>query len=198
MQVCTLFQTDNHASTPPLSFLQAGCRSCRPANSVKAPKAFHRRKQTVNELTDAARHAVGGRPDADVAAAPELIGGRQEVVGGPRQRQAARAHQPTDGRQRLLGAAAARRAHDEAASGRLQTRTQVHCTRTDLPGHQPCGRLASRVVIAKFHYTNTDTGPTRTRTRTDPHGPNGVSPQKKSVNVSVSGPCRARVVEFCY
>jgi len=30
MQVCTLLQTDNHASTPPLSFLQAGCPSCRP------------------------------------------------------------------------------------------------------------------------------------------------------------------------
>jgi len=30
MQVCTSLQTDNHASTPPLSFLQAGCLSCRP------------------------------------------------------------------------------------------------------------------------------------------------------------------------
>jgi len=40
MQVCTSFQTDNHASTPPLSFLQAGCPSCRPTNSVKAPKAY--------------------------------------------------------------------------------------------------------------------------------------------------------------
>jgi len=39
MQVCTLLQTDNHASTPPLSFLQAGCPSCCPANSVKALKA---------------------------------------------------------------------------------------------------------------------------------------------------------------
>ena len=36
MQVCTLLQTDNHASNPPLSFLQAGCSSCRPTNSVKA------------------------------------------------------------------------------------------------------------------------------------------------------------------
>ena len=27
MQVCILLQTDNHASTPPLSFLQAGCPS---------------------------------------------------------------------------------------------------------------------------------------------------------------------------
>ena len=39
MQVCTSLQTDNHASTPPLSFLQAGCPSCRPTNSVKALKA---------------------------------------------------------------------------------------------------------------------------------------------------------------
>jgi len=39
MQVCTSPQTDNHASTPPLRFLQAGCSSCRPTNSVKALKA---------------------------------------------------------------------------------------------------------------------------------------------------------------
>jgi len=36
MQVCTSLQAGNHASTPPLSFLQAGCPSCRPTNSVKA------------------------------------------------------------------------------------------------------------------------------------------------------------------
>jgi len=36
MQVCTLLQTDNHASNPPVSFLQAGCPSCRPTNSIKA------------------------------------------------------------------------------------------------------------------------------------------------------------------
>jgi len=46
MQVCTLLQPDNHASTPPrnqpdnhakttpLCFLQAGCPSCRPTNSI--------------------------------------------------------------------------------------------------------------------------------------------------------------------
>jgi len=39
VQVCTSLQTDNHASTSPLSFLQAGCPSCRPTNSVKALKA---------------------------------------------------------------------------------------------------------------------------------------------------------------
>jgi len=38
MQVCTLLQTDNHASTSPLSFLQAGCPSCHPTNSIKALK----------------------------------------------------------------------------------------------------------------------------------------------------------------
>ena len=36
MQVCISLHTDNHASTPPLSFFQAGCPSCRPTNSVKA------------------------------------------------------------------------------------------------------------------------------------------------------------------
>jgi len=38
MQICTSPHTDNHASIPPLSFLQAGCPSCHPANSVKALK----------------------------------------------------------------------------------------------------------------------------------------------------------------
>jgi len=47
MQVCTSLQADNHASTPPLSFLQAGCPSCRPTNSVKALKAQNKRTKTV-------------------------------------------------------------------------------------------------------------------------------------------------------
>ena len=42
MQVCTSLQTDNHANTPPLSFLQAGCPSCRPTNSVNALKEMAR------------------------------------------------------------------------------------------------------------------------------------------------------------
>ena len=40
MQVCTSLQTDNHASTPPLSFLQARCPSCRPTNGVSVLKAL--------------------------------------------------------------------------------------------------------------------------------------------------------------
>jgi len=39
MQVGTSLQADNHASTPSLSFLQAGFPSCRPTNSIKALKA---------------------------------------------------------------------------------------------------------------------------------------------------------------
>jgi len=47
MQVCTLLQTDNHASTPPLSFLQTGCPTRRPTNSVKALKAPVPYKKTI-------------------------------------------------------------------------------------------------------------------------------------------------------
>ena len=39
MQVCTSLQTDNHASTPLLCFLQGGCPSCCPTNNVKVLKA---------------------------------------------------------------------------------------------------------------------------------------------------------------
>jgi len=35
---------DNHASTPPLSFLQAGCPSCRPTNTVTALIKFQYRQ----------------------------------------------------------------------------------------------------------------------------------------------------------
>ena len=41
MQVCTSVQTDNHTSTPPLSFLQAVCPSCCPTDSFNALKALY-------------------------------------------------------------------------------------------------------------------------------------------------------------
>ena len=50
MQVCTLLQTDNHASTPPLCFLQAGCPSCHPTNRVKALKAEGKYYQNCSVL----------------------------------------------------------------------------------------------------------------------------------------------------
>jgi len=50
MQDCTSLQADNHASTTPLSFLQTGCPSCRPTNSVKALKAQKQaKKQAIND-----------------------------------------------------------------------------------------------------------------------------------------------------
>jgi len=49
MQVCTSLQTDNHASTSPLSFLQAGCPSCRPTNSLTALKAVEQWKGKLDK-----------------------------------------------------------------------------------------------------------------------------------------------------
>jgi len=53
MQVCTSLQADNHASTPPLSFLQAGCPSCHPSNSIKALKA---QKNDTTEMISNSYH----------------------------------------------------------------------------------------------------------------------------------------------
>jgi len=58
MQVCTSLQTDNHASTSLLSFLQAGCPSCRPTNSVKALKA---KLRVGNSSTDILKSSVDAR-----------------------------------------------------------------------------------------------------------------------------------------
>ena len=49
----TSLQTDNHASTSPLSFLQAGCPSCRPTNSVKALKAPETERKTSVQCNSA-------------------------------------------------------------------------------------------------------------------------------------------------
>jgi len=69
MQVCTSPQTDNHASTPPLRFLQAGCSSCRPTNSVKALKALDA-DAVINNLSQ----KVGGS-NAYPDPAPKKVGG---------------------------------------------------------------------------------------------------------------------------
>jgi len=51
MQVCISLQTDNHARTPPLSFSQDGCPSCRPTNSVKALKGCVFQPTDSNDIT---------------------------------------------------------------------------------------------------------------------------------------------------
>jgi len=54
--ICTSLWTDNHASTSSLKFLQAGCPSCHPTNSIKALKAqsahncMHEKQITLNSL----------------------------------------------------------------------------------------------------------------------------------------------------
>jgi len=50
-QVCTSLQTDNHASTPPHSFLHAGCPSCHSTNSIKALKAQELKAQELKAQT---------------------------------------------------------------------------------------------------------------------------------------------------
>ena len=58
MQVCTSLQTDNHASTPPLSFLQAGYPSCRPTNSIKALKALTKHSHDKGEKKHRKTHTT--------------------------------------------------------------------------------------------------------------------------------------------
>jgi len=50
----TSLQTDNHTNTSSLEFLQAGCSSCRPTNSVRALKAINKKKteDKSNQSTD--------------------------------------------------------------------------------------------------------------------------------------------------
>jgi len=47
MLICTLTQTHNHASVPPPSFLQAGCPSRHPTNSIKAHQLTHTQNATL-------------------------------------------------------------------------------------------------------------------------------------------------------
>jgi len=50
MQVCTSLQIDNHTSTPTAHvFLQAGCPSCHPTNSVKALKTSATVSEYINK-----------------------------------------------------------------------------------------------------------------------------------------------------
>jgi len=67
MQVCTSHKTDNHASTPPLSFLQAGCPSCHPMNSVKALKATVAEQCRINHVAQMWQmpRASGGPPEVE-------------------------------------------------------------------------------------------------------------------------------------
>jgi len=58
MQVCTSLQTDHHTSTPLLSFLQAGCPSCRPTKALKAKAQQSRNKR----ITPTGNRMLEGEP----------------------------------------------------------------------------------------------------------------------------------------
>jgi len=63
MEICTKSQTDNHASTPSLSFLQAGCPSCHPTTSVKALKGKSKtiyKVPLVTSESEVLEHAARG------------------------------------------------------------------------------------------------------------------------------------------
>ena len=62
MQVCTSLQTDNDASTPPFSFLQAGCRS---AAQPTVSKHWRYIRHAVDIHSPA--HVVSGRSTASAA-----------------------------------------------------------------------------------------------------------------------------------
>ena len=73
MQVCTLLQTDNHANTSPLSFLQAECPSCRPTNSVKALKALHIHTHPFNGPTHTSIKIRNKMPNIQIHYIPQLM-----------------------------------------------------------------------------------------------------------------------------
>jgi len=79
MQVCISLQTDNHASTPPLSFLQAGGPSCRPANSVKALKAIQSASRCITPSVRSCVPHYGRRAGPSATVETRLLCGRFTV-----------------------------------------------------------------------------------------------------------------------
>jgi len=62
MKICTSLQTDNHANTPPLCFLQAGCPSCHPTSSIKALKAIKKIKLNKKHFSSGQRRLTMNLP----------------------------------------------------------------------------------------------------------------------------------------
>jgi len=82
MQICTLTQTDNHASTPPLSFLQARCPSCHPNNSIKARRAWLVRHPGQLGLLCPEKWQMSTRHSAVISAAGEQRQGMAHSICG--------------------------------------------------------------------------------------------------------------------
>ena len=111
MQVCTSLQTDNHASTPPLSFLQAGCPSCLPTNSVKALKAKQSTKKEKTASVQANKSACAYDTvfplvslSSHCIVQASVCGERRECSGTAEERVSRRAALPISPRCRSLSA----------------------------------------------------------------------------------------------
>ena len=79
MQVCISLQTDNHASTPSLSFLQAGGPSCRATNSVKALKAIQSASRCITPSVRSCVPHCGRRAGPSATVETRLLRGRFTV-----------------------------------------------------------------------------------------------------------------------
>jgi len=67
-------QIDNQASIPPLRFLQAGCPSCHPTNSIKALKAKNMTMIIIKANVDVYASAYSGSCDSCITKAESLNG----------------------------------------------------------------------------------------------------------------------------
>ena len=158
----------------------------------------------AGSLDNAARRATRARPATRVGRAARA--------------RAVRRDHPASRASRATEATVATRARVETLDRRARLDSRESTDLLDLSDHPDSTDLPGRQVryhhqfISKFHYTD-PTGPgsptksahvvgyelnSTTRTRPDPHGPNGVLSQKSpcgSVRVR-SGPCQVRVVEF--
>ena len=79
MQICTSLQTDNHTSTPPLSFLQTGSPSYHPTNNVKALKEHCLFETQCTHITILNFYCLNALSDAELKVSKHTkirVGGR--------------------------------------------------------------------------------------------------------------------------
>ena len=136
-------QTDNHASTPPLSFLQAGCLSCRPTNSVKALKAMQTTIHSCRQPTV----RLGGVGEVDLV---DDRGGA-EVDGPPGRRLVLRLHVAVRVGDAVVGQLCA----VVAVRAALERRTVQSHVHQHLVSNCTHAQLQARIAAATYRITLT-------------------------------------------
>ena len=175
MQVCTSLQTDNHASTPPLGFSQAGCPSRRLTNSVEAlleqkpaamkstsPSPCAQRNEKAGSLQHAPSFVERGRGERVPVHVQEVIGGgggggcegvRGWKCGGA----------VVDGAQRLLELADVRSRGGVAVPAALhQLPAVVVAARRPLRTQSCTGHFLQRILLVAWHSARTSVSGRRT------------------------------------